>query len=565
MGWVSGLIGQRTFKFWALAAVLVVSMAALAGGMAYGTTSNTADNCDNPPGSPPSSPLETLNGSAFEIDSNANQVVDESGCIDWLDTSTEPGTQQGAVVKQDKFSDPTDESFTQGTKEDTASPVIEAGSIPPNKSDLKAFGVFTEAGQATVTPANPTGKFLELLWTRVQEPKEDPKSPPGTTNMDFELNQKYCDPTKPPNATTNPCAQNGVTPLRTGDGGGPLTDDKLITYDLSKGGTVATMSIRSWGGSAWGSPTVLSQQSSATALALGTVNTSQITAANSLASLNPPLDPRTFGEASLSFSALFGTTNTCGQFGSAYLKSRSSDQFNAALKDFVPPAQVSISNCSTLSTTPNPSSGTVGVTLNDSATLSGASNPSGNIEFKLWGPDNPTCDLAVEAAKFTQSVALSGNSASTTGGHQTTQTGTYRWTATYAGDSNNNAAESGCQAEQVVVSAAQSTIETAQELTPQDSVTLDATAGGTPTEKVHFYLYGPDNPTCDPNGADPVYTEENVGLNNGSAETSNETFSVSSASDDVYHWKVVYDGDSAHEGITSDCTENFTLTIDNGA
>jgi hypothetical protein len=56
------------------------------------------------------------------------------------------------------------------------------GSIPPNKSELKVFGVHTEVG--TASAANPTGKFLQLLWSRVQNPS-------GTTNMDFELNQKF--------------------------------------------------------------------------------------------------------------------------------------------------------------------------------------------------------------------------------------------------------------------------------------------------------------------------------------------------------------------------------------
>ena len=35
----------------------------------------------------------------------------------------------------------------------------------------------------------------------------------------------------------------------------------------------------------------------------------------------------------------------CESFGSAYLKSRSSDSFTAALKDFVPPQAVNITNC----------------------------------------------------------------------------------------------------------------------------------------------------------------------------------------------------------------------------
>src|SRR5919112_4206285 len=233
MGRVSGLISQRTFRFWAIAGVLVVTIAALAGGIAYGTTTT----CANP---------ATLNGSAFEVDTNANLVVNTTGCIDWLTGGTGTGLRSGVVAKNDTTSGSTDESFGNGTKEDTAVPSIVDGQIPPNKSDLKAFGVYSEQGE--VTASNPTGKYLALFWTRVQDPS-------GTTNMDFELNQSSVK------------SANGVTPVRT-------SGDKLITYDLSNGGTVATISIRTWSGSAWGSPTVIT--GGANPNALGSINTSLI-------------------------------------------------------------------------------------------------------------------------------------------------------------------------------------------------------------------------------------------------------------------------------------------------
>src|SRR5215212_465207 len=207
MGWVSGLIGQRTFKFWALAAVLVVSTAAIAGGIAHGTTASCANS-------------RTLAGSAFEIDTDANLGVNTPGCIDWLSGGTGTGFRSGVLAKNDKATGPGDDSFGQGTAEDNPNPTIVDGSIPPNKSDLKAFGVYAETGEPTAT--NPTGKNLALFWSRVQNPS-------GTTNMDFELNKVFCD------GTATNCANNGtksplyVTPKRS-------VGDKLITYDLSKGG-----------------------------------------------------------------------------------------------------------------------------------------------------------------------------------------------------------------------------------------------------------------------------------------------------------------------------------------
>src|SRR5262249_367694 len=50
--------------------------------------------------------------------------------------------------------------------------------------------------------------------------------------------------------------------------------------------------------------------------------------------------PRTFGEAQIDFDAI--TAGTTGCFASAYLKSRSSDSFTAALKDFIAPVALNI-------------------------------------------------------------------------------------------------------------------------------------------------------------------------------------------------------------------------------
>jgi hypothetical protein len=174
--------------------------------------------------------------------------------------------------------------------------------------------------------------------------------------MDFELNQNKCqhvdndnNPDTPsfnddgdPNAVDTPtadstCAGNGVTPLRKGDGSGPNPDDILIQYDLSNGGVNATISFRTWTGNQW------SGLQSLAGNAVGTINTSAILAADSDGI--GAQDPRTFGEAQVRLSALLGSSNSCVGFGSAYLKRRSSDQFNSALKDFVPPESVSITNC----------------------------------------------------------------------------------------------------------------------------------------------------------------------------------------------------------------------------
>ena len=275
----------------------------------------------------------SVSGSNFEIDSNANLVVDNaSPSVDWLVDGTNSAMRDDVAVQEDTPSGKNDTAFGQGSNEDQAVPTFKRGSIPPNKSDLTNFGVFEEQTAA--------GSFLHMFWTRVQEPS-------GTTNMDFEFNQKRC----PEN-----CSSNGHTPVRT-------AGDILIEYHLDNGGTVATLSMREWTGSAWGPESSLSD-------ALGDVNDSAIAAADSggLGSLSP----RTFGEASVKLDAIL-PTDGCFGFGSAFLKSRSSDSFSAEIKDFIDPEPVTISNC-----------GSVAITKTDDV-----GNPVGDVSFTLWEDTTP--------------------------------------------------------------------------------------------------------------------------------------------------------------------------------
>src|SRR5260370_23433836 len=72
--------------------------------------------------------------------------------------------------------------------------------------------------------------------------------------------------------------------------------------------------------------------------------------------------------------------------------------------------------------------------------VTGGSNPTGSVTFNLYGPGDPTCAGAVI---YTQTVALTGTSASTSPGFTTVAAGTYEWTASIPADANNNAAKTG--------------------------------------------------------------------------------------------------------------------------
>ena len=297
-----------------------------------------AAGCDQPTSSIETSALSSLSGSTFEIDDDANLIVDTAGQFDWANVTD--------VKKADSASGQNDTSYGGGSKEDDLCPAVGTGSIPNNKSDLKTFGVYVEPGTATTGAG-----YLHLFWSRVQDPT-------GTTLMDFEFNQ-----------AKTACA-NGVNPVRT-------IGDLLLEYRLEQGGATATIKLREWSGTAWGAATDLTAVGAAT----GTINNTAITSAN--ADGLGALSARTFGEASVDLDFIFDE-ESCTSFGSAFVKSRSSDAFTSALKDFIAPTPIDISNCGKVvirkETDPDGQSGTFTFTHNletDPATV-GTTFPLGD-------------------------------------------------------------------------------------------------------------------------------------------------------------------------------------------
>jgi hypothetical protein len=512
--------------------------------------------------------LNTLDNSIFEIDAivpppadakkntlptkGANLVLDDADCADWASVSE--------IRKADSPSGTGDESFGQGTAENDAVPTIVSGSIPPNKSDLKNFGVYKENGLANKT-------FVAVFWSRIN-------SPSGTTNMDFEFNKNKCAGTVAnPTPNVGGCSSNGVTPSRS-------SGDKLLLYDLSSGGSNVDIHVRTWDGSSWSS-----EQTLGSASALGSINYDAISSANSdgLGSL----DPLTFGEAVIDFNVLLGGA-TCGSFGSVYLKSRSSDSFTSEIKDFVPPQAVNLSNCTTISTSAT-ASASIGGTISDTATLANASSPTGQVSFDLYkfaassDPANDVCDAAHKVTTLTTST---WTATSTAGSYTATVTyptsgtlgsgdlGRYRWIATFAGDGSNVAAgPTTClDANEVsTVSKLPSTVGTAQRFYPNDTATITGT--GTFDGTVTFRLF--HSADCGVAGSDAaVYTKSGValsgtasgstaGTNNSASSTPTYAIDASNNSGS-YSWKVTYSGDSAHNDVTS-CVETSSVTITNGS
>lgn len=502
----------------------------------------------------------------------ANLTLDGSSpCIDWTTAAAGAGgngsVMTGVLAKGDQPSGSGDDSFTGGTSENDTTPTISSGSIPPNKSDLQKFGVYRES--------NATGKFLNLFWSRVNAPS-------GTVDMDFELNKIVCD------GTATNCSSNGsgqyVLPLRS-------SGDRLITYDLANGGTVPTISIYTWSGNStsgsWTTGTVIS---GATGEALGSINFSSIATADG-GGLGAK-DPLTFGEVSISYKALFGGTGStgCGSFGSVFLKSRSSNTFTDEMKDFVAPEAVQITNCTTVGTTAtNATKATAKTisatnTIGDTATLSGASSPTGTMSFSAYGPFDPTTVVTADVCTdpsagppavtgnrvyHTSGIALTGPngagdySASTT--YIPTAPGRYEWIASYSGDPNNGASSGACgdATEQSYVKATPGLTTTLHDTTlnvggsTYDGSSFTGIASGWPlaTGTVTYTVY--TNNTCTTaatTGTGNQIDAQPAAVTVNADGTIPNSGSVTFQQTGDYYWRASYGGDDNYNTAASPCT-----------
>jgi hypothetical protein len=259
-------------------------------------------------------------GSTFE-GGDGNFVVNTSGNTDWAALNAQQTTNLS--VQPDLLSGQTDNSFGNGTKTDSNVVSVVSGQIPNNKADL---------GNSYITSEEINGDtYLYLGVTRV--------TVSGTVNLDIEINQLAQPDLTTPGAKTLNRVGNGVDD--------DIPDDILIGYDFQGGAQKPTLSFRRWnsaGNGSWSSPVAISATN-------GESEVNRVDLANPLAvAPSPALAPAfTFGEAAINLSGLgLIEEGDCSPFSSAYVKSRASDAFNSAVKDFIAPQDISLDNCSTL-------------------------------------------------------------------------------------------------------------------------------------------------------------------------------------------------------------------------
>ena len=211
-----------------------------------------------------------------------------------LDTS---GGTRSVTAVADQPSGSTDNSYAGGgPKEDDVCPQVAEDHAAPPKADLTRFWHGSDPGAPGV---------LYLAWER--------KTTTGTLTIDFELNQ-----------STSDCG-NGANPVRT-------PGDYLVTYDF-QGGTSIAIEVREWLGSAWSSVIPLDDADYDAGISAD----------------------ESFGELEVDLLAAGiledGPSSPCKSLASGFAKTRTGGGgafSTSTVKDFIVPAQTSISNCGSL-------------------------------------------------------------------------------------------------------------------------------------------------------------------------------------------------------------------------
>jgi hypothetical protein len=177
---------------------------------------------------------------------------------------------------------------------------------------------------------------------------------------------------------------------------------------------------------------------------------------------------------------------------------------------------VSCTSTPTISTTPNTTATSTGATLQDQATLSntGTLDGTGSITFDLYGPSDPgNCSTTPVYTETVNDVSTDGPFSTTTG-YVATTSGTYNWTASFTGDTDDTSASSTCGAETVtVVQASQAQLNfnniSVFETTPPPTVTYSSNASGNLLANATGLAGDPSSITSvsdatDPGGVTPV-------------------------------------------------------------
>jgi hypothetical protein len=210
----------------------------------------------------------------------------------------------------------------------------------------------------------------------------------------------------------------------------------------------------------------------------------------------------------------------------------------------------------TLTTLLSSNSVSIGGSVHDSATLSGATaDAGGTVTYTVYSDNSCTTSVASGGTK-TVTNGVVPNSDSVT----FNSAGTFYWQAAYSGDANNSSALSDCTSEQMVVNKNAPTIATVLSDTSvaigtpvHDSSTLSG-ATSNASGSVTYTVYS-DN-ACSQN----AQSAGTVTVTNGMVPDSNAiTFNAAG----TYYWQAAYSGDANNDPATSACQSEIVTVNPN--
>jgi hypothetical protein len=538
----------------------------------------------------------------FEIEGNMHH---DAGTYDWQNAgganapttcsslgspgSAGPLGVLGLYCVNDKPTGTGDNSLSGHEQDATVQAVC--GSIPNNKSDLTNFYVASQS--VTVAGSVLPHSILYLGWTRT--------TTGGSADMDFEFNQA----TQDSNLALSTCPGGNGTTIQVNSH--RTKGDMLVEYQF--GGNVIAVKLAKWitnnatdgacatsqSAPCWGTETDLTAASEAQAAIndsstpgviaggcpIGSNKTDNGCILNELSGGNLLTD--TFGEAAIDLTAALQGSG-CTTFGSAYLKSRSSAVLTDAVKDYIAPVPVNVTNCvtPTVTTQLSAASADYGTSVTDTATVSGflgSNPPGGTVTFKVYsGSDSTACVAANQVGSDIAGSALAASGSNATSTATITngtglQPGSYEVKAFYSGDGGANlAGSSNCGDEPLTINKVQPSIGTSASPTGNQTVGVQITVGDTatfggtvsgvaPTGSVNFTLYSDGSCTT------------STGISGSGAITGSGPYTASFSHSftptaiGTYTWGVSYAGDSHYNPIPSSGTgvqcggSNETLTV----
>ncbi|MFN3258175.1 MAG: LPXTG cell wall anchor domain-containing protein [Ilumatobacter sp.] len=203
--------------------------------------------------------------------------------------------------------------------------------------------------------------------------------------------------------------------------------------------------------------------------------------------------------------------------------------------------------------------------VTDTALVTGRVNPdaTAGVRFRLYGPDDATCS-GTPVFDETVQISSAGNQV-TSPPYTPMSVGTYRWIASYLGDSNNSPVSGACNDanESVVVAPGQPTLTTQAspamrlgegQLT--DTANVTGRINPQPGATISFALYGPDDDDC---SGTPIFTSNNVSQPVADGPVVSGGYTPTAPG--VYRWIASYSGDVNNLAAEGECNDPGESTV----